>query len=310
MQETHVSKVLGAGIAAIVAMVALWGALFAVQPAYADELTAGDTALTTQSTDPHVAIKLSAGWVKIDKTITATLSKDAVEGQTGTWSFKSSDTSIATVSGSGTSYKIKGVADGKVTVTATFTTPSTTFSHTEVVTVKGVKKASVVVAGDFKYKRNGVDSVTLTGTAKKDSGKAKLVVPKTVSICDKSGYKASYKVTAIGNGAIMNQSKTKTITVGNNVAKIGNHAFCHNPKLSSLVLGTGVTKIGVRIVHIGNKSLKTLTVKSTKLKPANVKNCLAKNKFLKTVKVPASKKAYYKNKVFTKSVCGKKVTVK
>jgi len=52
----------------------------------------------------------------------------------------------------------------------------------------------------------------------------------------------------------------------------------------------------------------TVTVKSTTLTKAGVKNCFKSSK-VKTVKVPASKKSAYK-KIFTKSNCGKTVTVK
>jgi len=52
----------------------------------------------------------------------------------------------------------------------------------------------------------------------------------------------------------------------------------------------------------------TVTVKSTTLTKAGVKNCFKSSK-VKTVKVPKAKKSAYK-KIFTKSNCGKTVTVK
>ena len=310
MQETHVSKVLGAGIVAIVAMVALWGALFAVQPAYADELTAGDVALTNQSIAPQLTVVASASSVKIDKSITIT-AKNSIADQTGTWTWTVSNSNAKLTKVSDTKYKLTGVTDGNVNVTAKFVTDTHGMTGTAATTVKviGVKKDSKVIAGDFKYQRNGVDTVKLIGKKKKDLGKKYLTVPKTVKIYDKNGYAATYKVTAIAASTSGFQSKVTKITVGNNVKTIGNHAFCCNPKLKTLILGTSVTKIGQYVVHLRSNSLKTVIVKSTKLTPANVKNCFKYNKSITTVKVPASKLKYYKTKVFTKANCGRKVTV-
>lgn len=310
MLQARVSKALAASIVAIVAMVALWGALFAVQPAYADELEAGDVALTDQSIAPDLVVVASASSVKIDKSITIT-AKNSIADQTGTWTWTVNNSNAKLTKISDTKYKLTGVTDGNVNVTVKFKTDTYGMTGTATTTVKviGVKKASKIIAGNFKYQRNGVDTVKLIGKKKKDLGKTSLTVPNTVKIYDKKGFAATYKVTTVAAKAIRYQSKVTKITVSNNVQTIGNHAFCSNPKLKTLVLGTGVKKIGQVIVHYKTNSLKTVIIKSTKLTPANVKNCFKGNKSITTVKVPASKLKYYKTKVFTKANCGKKVTV-
>lgn len=68
-----------------------------------------------------------------------------------------------------------------------------------------------------------------------------------------------------------------------------------------------VTGIGAK-AFAKAKKVKTVTVKSTALTKASVKNALKGSK-VTTVKVPKSKKKAYAQ-LFTKKVCGKKVTVK
>lgn len=91
------------------------------------------------------------------------------------------------------------------------------------------------------------------------------------------------------------------------VVAVAAKAFAANKKLTSVTIGTNVAKIGKNAFK-GCKKLKKLTVNTKKLKKAGIKNCL-KGSSVTTVKVPKAKKKAYA-KIFTKSICGKKVTVK
>jgi len=308
MTEVRVTKVFGAGIAVLVAAFALVAALFAAQPAYAAQdadLAAGSIDVATQVVGPTTA------QARIGETVTVSnIQNKAANQGTCTWTAKSSNTGIATatVSGSGTTatLKVTGVADGTATITVTCKNgDGLTADHAVKVKVIGIKANATV--NNIVYKKTGLDTVTLLN-AKKFT-KATCTIGNTIKLADKSGFEAEYKITKIAKGAFLKNKKVKTITVGNNVEEIGAHAFCMCTKLSKLTLGTGVKKIGAQIVHIKNNKLKTITIKSKKLTKANIKNCFKYNKYLKTVKVPKAKKKAYK-KIFTKKICGKKVTVK
>ena len=318
MQVSSVSKVFGAGVVALVAMFALWGALFAVQPAYADDaqLAAGATdlvggaQLSTQVQAPTQAK------VRVGESLTVKGIKNAADNQGEcTWTCKSSNKAVATAKISGTSTTpklvVKGVSAGSATVTVTCKNSSGLTNSAKVkVLVQGIK--DMVQVDGFLYQRNSVNSVTFKGAVTKKAKKAATIkVPATINVSDVKGdqYKAKYKVTKLAFGALSNKIYAKSIIIGNNVQKIGGHAFCYDSKLTKLVIGKNVTKLGKKMVHIKDKKLKTIIIKSTKLTKAGVKDCLKGNKYVKTVKVPASKYKQYK-KFFTKANCGKKVTVK
>ena len=313
MQSTGVTKALGAGIAAIVAMFALWGVLFAAQPAYAaDEIAAGTSAigdLSAQVQGPQTAT------VRIGETLTIKNVKNTAKSQGKcTWTVKTSNKKIATakVSGTGTTAKVsvKGVADGNATITVTCTNASKAKdTHKIKVKVTGIKNKTTYKG--FIYKRTGIDTVTLVKPkGNKDQKNKSLKIPATIKVQDKKkgNFKATYKVTAIGKGGAAFQKTAKTVTVGKNVKTIGKHAFCNNSKMTKLIIGKNVKKLGAYMVHKGDKKLKTIVIKSTKLTKKSVKNCLKYNKTVKTVKVPASKLKAYK-KIFTKANCGAKVKV-
>ena len=106
-------------------------------------------------------------------------------------------------------------------------------------------------------------------------------------------------------------AKTITINVATVTAKsvkaAAKKAGATVASLKSVTLGKKVKKIGAQAFK-AYKNVKTVTIKSTKLKKAGVKNCFKGSK-VKTVKVPKAKKKAYK-KIFTKKICGAKVTVK
>ncbi len=314
MQGTRVTKVMGAGIAALAAMFALWGVLFAAQPAYAanaDDLAAGDAAVSTASQTPELAVVADNAEVRVGEIIEITASNN-VEGQTGTWVWepvksskyiKLSKTNQPTV-------RVKGLKGGNAKLKVTYITDdhAKKSSVTIKVKVKGIKN-KLAAANGIVYKRTGIDTVRVQSTkGNKDLGLKTIKIGKTIKLGDTEGCEATYKITAIKAGSLNNQKKTTKIVVGDNVKTIGAHAFSNDPKLKTLIIGKGVTKL-YNFARTSTKALKTVTIKSTKLKKASVKSCLKGNKSVKTIKVPASKVKAYK-KIFTKANCGKKVTVK
>ena len=307
MQGVSVTKALGAGIAALVAMFALWGALFAVQPAFAADaadLAAGDVQLGTAIQAPATAEVVIGYTTKVTATIKS-------EDKSGTWEWKASN-SKATIASGATSdtVTIKGVDCGDVTLTATYTLASGASDKATVnVKVKGAKKGQTVAADGIKYKVTSKNTAMVVGTTKAGKKKTSVTVPKAANLAGngKKAYTAPYKVTEIKSYGLHKLKKVKTIVVGDNVVKIGNHAFCSGNSLTKLVIGKKVKTIGKCVLHtkagkkIVTNKIKTITIKSTKL--TKVTNMLKLNKSVTKVKVPASKKAKYQ-KLFKK--CGKK----
>ena len=113
-----------------------------------------------------------------------------------------------------------------------------------------------------------------------------LKVPNTIKLGT-----TTYKVTRISAKAFNGYSKTTKVTIGTNVDTIKAKAF------------------------YGAKKLKTLVIKTKKLKKANVKNSLKSSKVTDiTISIGSSKvnKTYIKSykKIFTKTNAGKAVTLK
>ena len=147
-----------------------------------------------------------------------------------------------------------------------------------------IEVGTYTVGGNaYKVTSGTEDTVTFVGAKKAK----KVVVPATVKINGKV-----YKVAAIGPKAFKGAKKAlKSVVIGKNVASIAKGAFKGCPKL------------------------KTLIVKTKKLKKKKVKGSLAGSS-VKTIKVKVgSKKANKKyvkkyKKIFKKKNSGKKVTVK
>ena len=288
------------------AMLALVASLFAVQPAHADELAAG-TALDVQSKEPKLVVQTKNS-VTVGKSIKIK-AENRTADQTGTWVWEVAKGSslVQLTNASKSTVTVKGVKGGSATLKLSYITDSGKKSSKNVtVNVYGIQNTKVL--NGIVYKRIGVDKVRVQATkGNKDLGKAKIVIKKQVKLGD-STYKATYKVTAVKSYSLNMQKKTTKITIGDNVGAVGVNAFAGNPKMKTLTLGKGVTKLGRSIVTAGDKACKTITINSTKLKKANVKNCFKGAKYLKTVKVPKSKVAAYK-KIFTKENCGANVKV-
>ena len=145
------------------------------------------------------------------------------------------------------------------------------------------KKGTTFESGSYKYKITGANTVSFEGIKK-----SKIAKTTTVKIADTVKYGgATFKVTSIGDKALYKKTKVKSVTIGKNVTKIGKSAF------------------------EGCKKLKTITVKTTKLKSSKYvgKNALKGINSKASIKVPKSKLKLYK-KVFKGKGQAKNVTIK
>ena len=274
-------------MAAIVAMLMGFGLSAATtQSAYADDLQASGTTLTEQIKTPTSDELIYPGGVKV---VTV---KNVTENQTGTWSVTSDAPSIAKASikpGSvteeqGVAYtqvSIRGKAAGKATLTVKFTTDN------------GVEAKSTI-------------SVVVTG---KKVGSAESIDPVVYTVASNVKAIGAVRVTGVTSKDVKSITVPKTVTIKNRnylVRVISPKAFKGLKNLKAVSIGTKVKRIGAA-AFAGDKSLKTLKIKTTKLTAAKVKNSL-KGSYITTVKVPASKVAAYK-KIFTEENCGKAVKV-
>ncbi len=129
---------------------------------------------------------------------------------------------------------------------------------------------------------------------------------KNIKIPDQVTYKnIKFKVTSIGEKALLNNTKITTVSIGNNVATIGDFAFYKAKYLKKVTIGTGLVSIGRHsFCHIKKGSL--ITIKSKKLEV--VKTGQNHGTYAMVIKVPQSKLKDYK-KLFkkTKAVKMKKI---
>lgn len=140
-----------------------------------------------------------------------------------------------------------------------------------------VKKGVRYIYGDMSYKVTSVKNRTVTCEGRFLSNKKKLTIPNTIKL-----YGKTYKVTGIAKQAFKDDDLLTQITIGKNVSTIGKEAFKNC------------------------KKLKTITIKSTKLKSVG-KNALKNIHKKAKIKVPKSKLSKYK-KLFKSK--GQKKTVK
>lgn len=170
--------------------------------------------------------------------------------------------------------KCYGPCSNAVSAT-TMAEPPLTPPQGTIVTNDTAVKGKTYKVGNFKYKvttvANGkTGKVTLVAPAKKTY--TKVTIPSTVKIKNES-----YQVTAIAKNAFKNNTKLKTVVVGKYITKIGATAF------------------------YGCKKLKTVTVKTTKLKSVG-KNAFKGISSSATVKVPKKQYKTYKTLLRKKAV--------
>ncbi len=160
-----------------------------------------------------------------------------------------------------------------------------------------------------EYRITSSKASALKVTLVKGAKKSKVTVPATVK---RKNF--TYKVTAIDKKAFYGNKNVTQVTGGANVETIGEQAFAKCPKLVSFTAEKNVSKISSKCFE-GSKKLETITVKTKKLKKNGVKASL-KGSAVNTVAVKVGNKSANKklvkaySKIFTKSVCGRKVTVK
>ncbi len=140
-------------------------------------------------------------------------------------------------------------------------------------------------SGKAKYKVTNLDEVTYVKCTASKSVKS-ITVPDTVKIKG-----ATYRVATVAANAFKGYSKARSITIGSSVKTLKAKSF------------------------YGASKLKTVTLKTKKLKSSSITNCFKGSKVTTVVvKVGTSKenKSYVKTykKIFTKKKTGKAVTVK
>lgn len=192
---------------------------------------ATDPTSSSQETQPSTEPPATTIKVKAAKTsiyVNATTKVTAtVDNPVGTTTFKSSNTSVATVKASGNTATITGKKAGSVTITATNNSKSASVKITIVkranpMTVKAkacsakAKKNTTIK----KAKAFTIKNAKGTVTFKKSSGDKKISInKKTGNITVKKGlkkgktFKLKVKVTAAGNTAYKAGSKTVTVKI-------------------------------------------------------------------------------------------------
>ena len=145
-------------------------------------------------------------------------------------------------------------------------------------TLPSVGTATTISSGTYKVTASSAAKKEVTFTKAKSAKVTSVKVPDTVKIEGET-----YKVTAIGDNAVKNNKKLKSVTIGKNVTKIGKNAFS------------------------GCKNLNKITIKSAKLKSVD-KNAIKGINKKATIKVPKKQLTTYK-KLF-KSKTGFKKTMK
>jgi hypothetical protein len=190
----------------------------------------------------------------------------------GTIQWSSSNPAVATVSGGGL---VKAIQAGTSTIRA-ITDDGVTVSCT--VTVNYPAKGTTVQSGKLSYK---VTKAGSTVEFSKYTGSSKtVIIPSTVKV---NGV--TYKVTSIAANALKNNKKITKVVIGSNVEKIGKSAFQ------------------------GCKKLKTVHVKTKKLKKGSVKAKVFKDIYAKAkIRVPSSKLKSYKT-ILAKSGISSKVKI-
>ena len=152
--------------------------------------------------------------------------------------------------------------------------------------------------GKGAFSGSGVKSVTIPKGVKLSTG--------VFENCKRLASATVAKgVTGLPASTFKGCSKLAKVTLGSSLGVIGSQALAGCTKLKSLALPKSVKSVGSKALA-GCGKLTKLTVKSTQLTKKGVAGAL-KGSSVATVYVPKSKlKAY--GKIFTRSVCGKKVT--
>lgn len=179
-----------------------------------------------------------------------------------------------------TCYSNKNFGKAKVVITGIGNYGGSVVRYFNIVT----KVGKVYTYGNYRYKitnasTSGRGTVTLVSAVKKTTS---VTVPDAIKLGGKT-----FKVTAIGGGAFKGNTKLAKVVISKNVKTIGSKAF------------------------YGCKNLKALVVRNTAMTTKTVGAAAFTGTYAKmTVKVPASKLAYYKKLLVARGVSKKAVIKK
>ncbi len=220
-------------------------------------------------------------------------------------------------------------SSSKATYTITSSTEAEFTKSLASATAKSVSvPATVKIAGkDYKVTSVGDEAFADQKKAIVTLGANVKTTPKTATYKGGTGTKlGAYKITGTKTASfvVSKAAKTKkslavptTVKLGAktyNVNKVLGNAFSGYKKLTSVTIGANVATLSAK-AFAGAPKLKTVTLKTKKLKQANVKNCLKSSK-VTTIKVKVGTKAINKTyvkkykKIFTKAIAGKAAAVK
>jgi hypothetical protein len=167
---------------------------------------------------------------------------------------------------------------------------STTGNATQTTTKQKPKVGQIYTVKSIRYKVMSGKKVTCVGTSKKTI--KKITIPNSVKILGQT-----FKVTAIGKGAMKGCKKLTTVKIGSNVKIIKDEAFMNCSKLKTITLGKNVKTIGKKVFY-KDKRLKHIIFKGAKISKIGKKSLRG---LPKKVRITAPRKAKNKYKKLLKA---------
>jgi hypothetical protein len=193
-------------------------------------------------------------------------------------------------SGSGTDNGTGSVSDSNSDNGTGGQDNSTTGNVTQTTTKQKAKVGEIYTVKSIRYKVMSGKKVTCVGTSKKTI--KKITIPNSVKILGQT-----FKVTAIGKGAMKGCKKLTTVKLGSNVKTIKDEAFMNCNKLKTITLGKNVKTIGKKVFY-KDKKLKHIIFKGAKISKIGKKSLQG---LPKKVKITAPLKAKNKYKKLLKA---------
>ena len=165
-----------------------------------------------------------------------------------------------------------------------------TVSVPDTITINGVKYNVTSIAAKAFEKNGKMTKVTIGKNVTTIGKNAFANCTKLATVTFKKGSKCK----TIEANAFKGDKVLKKITIPDKVTKIKDSAFAGCKKLGSVTIGKGLTEIG-KNAFSGDGNLKTITIKSAKLKTVG-KNALKGTKKNLKIKVPKKQLKSYKTK--------------
>ena len=275
----------------------------------------GTWAVTADNANVQVKIdptKVTAPAGKAKTTITLNGKKKGTANLTVTFTTDSGKTATKTIAVS-----IKGNGDRDAVNGITYEVVNDDEATVKVKAVPSKKTIAVPASVKMFNKTYTVAYVAKNSFKKAASKLTTVTLPKTIITIGTSAFNGCKKLTSvkgakntvtIGQSAFKGCAKLKTcepLTASTKLEKVNSYAFSGAKALTNPVIKSKkLSYMRVKVFQNCTKA-KTITFKSTKLTKKGVKSML---KGSKATKVVVAKSAY--KKFFTKSNCGKKVTVK